>query len=473
MARLYSVTKRPPTRNFPRGAFKVSWRNAEGRQQSETFGTSAEANDKGQEVARLLRRGVSTDTERGRQPLGEYILAWARHENARKSNRPETSRKRETTIVNHILGTPLGRMELGKVRRTHIKAWIDDAMEDAAEDGLTTTQARHAFAQIWGALEEAVADNVVGKNEARGLEVRRVGKTRGHVVLTWDDIRLLADNIQDRYRALILTLGFTGIRVGEALGLTVPDILWDSHELNVYRQLHYGKYFGPLKNEAQRKSRHQWPYLPKFPGVVEDALRDHIANGWTGTLDKETMVFGAGISGPAPYADPARTRPWRKYGLDDQAVINAAASDNLAQAAEDLGQPFPRFYQWVRTLRRVSGNGMGLALPVTDTQQWVERDRPDAPPISRNALNSTFHSALDRAGLLPATKVHDLRHSWATNMIQQGMTVPDVAWQMGDSPETVYKTYGHVSRKMLAEGFDHLLPGMLPERPLKALGNGR
>jgi integrase len=67
-------------------------------------------------------------------------------------------------------------------------------------------------------LKLAVDDRLIPENPARGTELPKV-PLRSHPYLTRAELIELADAIDPRYRALILTLGLTGLRFGEAAAL--------------------------------------------------------------------------------------------------------------------------------------------------------------------------------------------------------------------------------------------------------------
>ncbi|MBW8383622.1 MAG: tyrosine-type recombinase/integrase, partial [Youngiibacter sp.] len=48
---------------------------------------------------------------------------------------------------------------------------------------------------------------------------------------------------------------------------------------------------------------------------------------------------------------------------------------------------------------------------------------------------------------------HELRHSFATNLIQRGVDFRTIAKLMGDTLKTVLNTYSHVNDKMLDKAY--------------------
>jgi integrase len=65
-------------------------------------------------------------------------------------------------------------------------------------------------------------------------------------------------------------------------------------------------------------------------------------------------------------------------------------------------------------------------------------------PLEAGRVSRAFHAALTKAGL-PSVRFHDLRHSCATFLLAQGMTLEDVKQQLGHSSITLTSnTYSHV-----------------------------
>lgn len=84
----------------------------------------------------------------------------------------------------------------------------------------------------------------------------------------------LAEAIPERYRAIIILGAGTGVRIGEALGVTVDRVDFLRRELRVDRQLVKVQggvpVFGPVKHVRNR------PRVIPLPDVVLTALAEHL-----------------------------------------------------------------------------------------------------------------------------------------------------------------------------------------------------
>jgi integrase len=70
-----------------------------------------------------------------------------------------------------------------------------------------------------------------------------------------------------------------------------------------------------------------------------------------------------------------------------------------------------------------------------------------------------------------AIRFHDMRHTHATLLLEDGASLKYVAERLGDREDTVLKTYGHVTPKMRSHAVDRLASlvdaGLARERPVK------
>lgn len=85
----------------------------------------------------------------------------------------------------------------------------------------------------------------------------------------------------------------------------------------------------------------------------------------------------------------------------------------------------------------------------------------DGPP-SPDRPTRLFKKALALAGLQP-TRLHATRHWSASNALSAGRSVVDVADRLGNTPETVVRTYAHVtaaSKRATADALGSLVDGL-------------
>jgi integrase len=85
----------------------------------------------------------------------------------------------------------------------------------------------------------------------------------------------------------------------------------------------------------------------------------------------------------------------------------------------------------------------GLLFPRRDGEPWRSHDW-------KNWCRRVWHKARDGAGI-QSLPPYDLRHAFASLQIRAGMSVPELAEQMGHAPAMTIGTYTHVIRELKGE----------------------
>ena len=89
------------------------------------------------------------------------------------------------------------------------------------------------------------------------------------------------------------------------------------------------------------------------------------------------------------------------------------------------------------------GIARGLLFPRADGQPWRAHDY-------NNWRRRAWHGARVGAGV-ESLPPYDLRHAFASLQIRAGMSIPEIAEQMGHSPQMTVTTYTHVIRDLKGE----------------------
>ena len=118
----------------------------------------------------------------------------------------------------------------------------------------------------------------------------------------------------------------------------------------------------------------------------------------------------------------------------------------------------PRAIDWVEPARQdvaeyllVAGIRNGPVFPRTDGAPWRLHDY-------KNWCRRVWHPAVKEADGVPSTNdgdakssgipPYDLRHAFASLQIRAGLSIPEIAEQMGHSPQMTITTYAHVIREL-------------------------
>ncbi len=73
---------------------------------------------------------------------------------------------------------------------------------------------------------------------------------------------------------------------------------------------------------------------------------------------------------------------------------------------------------------------------------------PDGSPYDPDVITGRFEHLTERCPGVPRIRFHDMRHTHATLLLENGETEKYVAERLGDTVEMIHETYGHVTPKM-------------------------
>jgi integrase len=223
------------------------WRarvRVDGREIARHFRLKAQATAWIQEQEVAARRGDWVDPRAGRATVRDYAEEWLTLQGWRSSTRLRT----EAAFRDHLYPSQLGRMHLGKVRRSHVQAWVSQLPLAASTAGVLTRV-------VGGMFRSAVRDRIIPASPMDGVRVPEV--VDGLVVpLTVSEVSALLDETPERWRALVALGAGCGLRVSEALGLDVERVDFMRRRVRIDRQLltprTHGEAFGfgPPKTRA-------------------------------------------------------------------------------------------------------------------------------------------------------------------------------------------------------------------------------
>jgi integrase len=82
------------------------------------------------------------------------------------------------------------------------------------------------------------------------------------------------------------------------------------------------------------------------------------------------------------------------------------------------------------------------------SQEWLFVNRDSGPVRSHGFIGRVWKPAVKRSGLVPPPRIHDLRHTCASWLIQAGTPLPVVQKHLGhESITTTVDRYGHTDRR--------------------------
>lgn len=209
-----------------------------------------------------LDRGLRHDFTAGKVRLGDWCDTWLA---GRSDIRPRTRETHANNINRHIK-PELGHVPLNALTPALVREWNAGRVATGHE-----TAAAQAYRTLATIMRSAVDDRLI---PASPCTMKAAGKTVPKKVraLSKDELRRVADAIDDRYRAMVMVAGTCGLRWGEMLGLTTDDFTAASRRLRVERQMVETKGSFEVGHPKTNRSRR----VVVLPSTVAIALKDHI-----------------------------------------------------------------------------------------------------------------------------------------------------------------------------------------------------
>lgn len=199
------------------------------------------------------------------------------------------------------------------------------------------------------------------------------GKEADKNYLTPEQLSILLNHIKQHediaYYSLFLTIAYTGMRKGEALGLQWRNIDFTNHTITIER--HRG------------------------------------SNGVNSTKTKN--------------------------------------SERTIKIDEVVLQQLKSYRTAVKAL--LLSHGRKLHDDITKDDSFIFISPNTIKPFASTGLNATFNRIVAAVGL-PSTTIHGLRHTHATILMNNEIPVKAIAERLGNTPEIIHTTYGHVLKEM-------------------------
>jgi integrase len=256
--------------------WQARWRDPDtSAQRSKTFRLKRDAEKWGSRMETAKADGTYIDPAAGKVTFRTYAEGWR----AVQVHRPGTAEQVRANLTNHVYPV-LGARPMASIRTSELQALVK---------GMSETLAPSTVEVVWSwvatVFKAAVADRVIPSTPCAGVKLPEVEHSRITVVSA-ETVAALTDAISPRYRAVVVLGAGSGVRISEALGLTVDRIDFLRRHVTIDRQLARAggraPTFAPVKDKKNR------PRTIPVGQVVLDELAAHIAA--YGTSD-DGLVF--------------------------------------------------------------------------------------------------------------------------------------------------------------------------------------
>jgi integrase len=288
-----SVRKRRwMTRNGePREAWIVDYVDREGERHIETFAKKKEADARHAVVAVDVSAGVHVAPSKS-VTVKEAGEGWIRASEANRLERSTIKQYREH-VDRHIVPF-IGRMKLSDLSAQMVRKFEDTLREE----GRSSAMIRKVIGSLGSLLADAQEQGLAARNAVRDLrrnrrrgkelnaEKRQKGKLKvGVDIPTPQEVKAMIGHVKGRWRPLLITAIFTGLRASELRGLRWRDLDLKTGELHVHQRADRFNEIGKPKSAAGERG------VP-FGKLVSNTLKE-----WTLACPKSELdlVFPNGV----------------------------------------------------------------------------------------------------------------------------------------------------------------------------------
>ncbi|MFC2177367.1 tyrosine-type recombinase/integrase [Actinomycetota bacterium] len=284
-----SIRKRPD-RSRP---YQARYRAPDGHERTRAFKRKVDAERWLLERERDKARGDWVDPA-----LGQTLFSdWATKVEATRLNRRPSSRARDQSLLGSLILPAFGDRPLAGVDPMDIRRWV----ADLEQRGYAPATISKAYQIVSRAFRVAVTDGIITRSPCREVKLPKI-ETAERRFLSPGEVEELADAIEIRYRTLVLTGAYTGLRFGELAALRTDDFDPLRRTLRVDEQLSRqgtGRMVSsPLKTRKARRTIG----IPQF---LSDELVDQI----TTHPSASDLIFSMTRRGPLDYIR-FRSRYW-------------------------------------------------------------------------------------------------------------------------------------------------------------------
>lgn len=253
--------------------YVARWRDPQGKQHSKSFKRSSDAKDWLAQVSATMQSGTYMDPGAGKV----RFKVWADKWEATLGHLKPSTRATYLALQRKHVRPKWDNWPLATIRHEEVSAWVSEL----TTSDLAPATVRYVHRVFSLQLEFAVRSYRLPRNPAEGVRLPRAGKPEKRF-LTHEQVHDLAEACDD-YAAVVLTLGYCGLRWSELAGLKVGRVDPLRRRLSVTEavtEVRGELVWGTPKDHQQRS-------VP-FPRLLVDPLAE-----WMAGKSPEDLLFTA------------------------------------------------------------------------------------------------------------------------------------------------------------------------------------
>ena len=210
------------------GRWIARYRSPDGRTRSKTWDRKTDAEKWLRAELRSRDRGRWVDPKLGKTRFAE----WAETAMGARLHTRASTQARDRSYLDSLVLPTFAEFELRRITPADIQAWVSKLV--GAGYAAETVHKAHALLRM--ILSSAVDSDLLTRSPARGVKLPRIER-REMRFLTPAELSGLLEAVPDRYRLLVKTAAYTGLRFGELAGLRHGDVEPLARSITVRRGL--------------------------------------------------------------------------------------------------------------------------------------------------------------------------------------------------------------------------------------------
>jgi integrase len=265
-----------------RTSWQARWRDPAGEQRSRNFDRRVDAERHLTTVEARKLAGTYVDPRAGKVKLADFteqtIVGWL--------NRRDSTKARDDSYLNSLILPTFANMALGAVHPTDIRQWVAQLYTQ----GYAPATIREAFQLLSRIFSDAVQAGLIVRSPCRNVTLPRVESSEIRF-LSPDEIGQLADTIDPRYRAMVLTAAYTGCRFGEIAALDIDHYDPDRRLIRIERSLSEVRGYLRISEPKTPAARRAITIPTWLPQLLDEHLTTYPAS-------PDGLIFTAPEGGP-------------------------------------------------------------------------------------------------------------------------------------------------------------------------------
>lgn len=264
------------------GRWQAAYRGPDRRERTKTFARKVDAERWLATTEADLLRGEWVDPRSGQVPFEQCAHRWLA---SKVDLAPSSLDKVQRHVHRHILPA-FGHRQVATIAPADVRAWV----AGLSASGLAPDSVKAIYLTFGQIMSTAEIDRLVVRTPCVGIKLPKSTAREEQRFLTAEQVGLLAEAITPRFRALVYTAAYAGLRAGEIGALRLERLNLLAGTLEVAASVWEGKgamVIGPPKSGKRRTLT-----LPRF---LAEMLGEHLGafpttNGYVFTSTEGEML---------------------------------------------------------------------------------------------------------------------------------------------------------------------------------------